>query len=121
MLLVSCREQSLSSIQIAETSPENALLTASSCQVATIGRWQDEGDPPRIISIRNYAGSYYMISEYPDGSSDTVTLGVKNVDGMIRLFEDIENFTGGYWRIAENRDLEYFEGDKLIKTLPILE
>jgi len=119
MLLVSCRAQTSFASEIAEVVSTNDPLLASSCQVALIGKWQDEGNV--IISIRNFAGDYQITRESPDGNNISLPLGVKNVDGVVRFYEDAVNLTGNYWTIGENRALEYYVGDVLIKSLPIME
>ena len=118
MLLASCQAETPVGTQVSEAEPTNDPLLASSCQVALIGKWLDEGNV--IISIRNTAGAYYMTREYPDRSSETKDLGVRNVDGVVRFFEDGGNMTGAYWIIADNLELVFYEGDKVVKSLPVM-
>lgn len=100
------------------TTPTPDLLLASSCQVALLGTWQEGGEAPRIITIRNFAGIYRMTYEYSDGSTESVVLGVKNVDGVVRFYEDAETMEGEYWTIGKDKALELWDDQGVVDQLP---
>lgn len=116
LLLASCQAQKTQSTIAISSTPDPLL--ASSCQVALLGTWEEDGDSPRMISIRNYAGIYHLTYTYPDGSTESVVLGVKNVDGVVRFYEDAEKLEGEYFTIGTDGSLRYISEKGLIKSLP---
>lgn len=115
-LLAGCNFQADRSTEAQQT-PTPDLLLASSCQVALLGTWQEGGDAPRIITIRNFAGIYRLTYEYADGTTESVVLGVKNVDGVVRFYEDAEKMEGEYWTIGKEKELELWNGKGLVRTI----
>ena len=115
-LLAGCNFQADRSTVI-PTTPTPDLLLASSCQVALLGTWQEGGDAPRIITIRNFAGIYRLTYEYADGATESVVLGVKNVGGVVRFYEDAEKMEGEYWTIGKDKALELWDVKGLVRTI----
>ena len=93
-------------------------LLVSSCQVALLGTWQEDGANARIITIRNFAGIYRLTNEYADGTTESVVLGVKNVDGVVRFYEDAEKLEGEYWTIGKDKALELYDDQGVVKSIP---
>ena len=117
-LLAGCNFQADRSTVI-PTTPTPDLLLASSCQVALLGTWQEGGDAPRIITIRNFAGIYRLTYEYADGATESVVLGVKNVGGVVRFYEDAEKMEGEYWTIGKDKALELWDVKGWVKAIPV--
>lgn len=74
-----------------------------------IGSWFDTGAFPRIITIEKMGDGYQFTSVYDDGSGETKMLGVKKVNGEVRLFENPGNYYGDYMLIESNGNLAFYD------------
>jgi len=55
-----------------------------------------------------------MTSTYSDGSGETITLGTKDVNGELRLYENPGNSFGDYMVIKSDGSLAFYDSKGLI-------
>lgn len=83
-----------------------------------LGRWVNENiSICKNIKIIKSSDIYKMTTTCGDGSSETVTLTVKNVDGKKRLYEDVNNSFGDYM-VIESGYLAFYDNQGFIYRLP---
>ncbi len=81
-----------------------------------LGTWLDTGVFERVIKIKKMEDKYTMTSEYSDGSSETITLGVDIVNGETRLYET-RNAYGDYMIIETDGSLAFYDNRGLIYSI----
>ncbi len=84
-----------------------------------LGRWVNENiSICQNIKIIKSGDIYKMKTTCGDGSSETVILTVKNVDGKKRLYEDVNNYFGDYMVIESGNYLAFYDNQGFIYKLP---
>jgi hypothetical protein len=73
-----------------------------------LGSWLDNYGWARTITINKVNETYKMASGYSDGSGESITLGVKVVNGETRLYET-QNPFGGYMVIKSDGSLAFYD------------
>jgi hypothetical protein len=98
------------------TSPSTSPLSPSGY---VIGTWLDNwGGLSRTVVIKKINSSYKITSTYSDGSGETKTLGVKIVNGEVRLYENLGNLYGDYMVIKSNGYLAFYDNQGFIYEVP---
>jgi hypothetical protein len=82
-----------------------------------IGNWLDTGGISHTITMTKINGKYQMTSLYADGSGETITLGVKVVNGEERLYENPGNFYGDYMVIESDGSLAFYDNQGFIYNI----
>ncbi len=96
-------------------SPTSALNFPSG---AIIGTWLDTWAWTRTIVIKRVNGTYQMTSTYSDGNRETISLGVKVINGEERLYENPGNLYGDYMVIKSNGNLAFYDDQGFIYEIP---
>lgn len=99
---------------VCTTASSSSPSSSSSSLETIIGTWKDTRGFERVIVIKKVNEEYHETSTYPDGSGETITLGVKVINGEERLYENPDNLYGDYMVINNDGSLAFYDDQGFI-------